>query len=490
MQRSKRTIVYRALLVLLVLLIVFPTQAGIPLWTFKPLTPTAVNVPSNSTAIIQYRITNRSSRLHVLRMRSIRGITQITAGPGICRGVFILRGKDSCILSLRVHGNQLTRPIVGGPIVCQQNSGSLCYQPKMEYILRITQKPPVTRATISVSGSPLTLTANGTTGQLTIRNESMDVAATNITSNFTGTALDDIVTETANTCANVLPGRNCTITYAGITAVSQTNFTIKGSNTNTVTAAIAIASGSTLTGINPSTGPTAGGTGVILTGTGLTGATGVSFGGVAATSVYVASSTMVTAVTPAHTMGLVDVTIDTPAGGATLTNGFTYITNSIGQLSGGGKIACLNGGQLDLIVADTDISSSIQWGGNGATGAQDDANGALNTNAIVSFLGNNGGVPYAAQLCDNYEIDSQNNTPCLPENTCYSDWFLPARDQLNCIYINSGSLGTFGNFYWTSTESSGNPTFQAWGQSFFNGAQGAYNKGGFGNARCARNFIP
>ena len=54
----------------------------------------------------------------------------------------------------------------------------------------------------------------------------------------------------------------------------------------------------TVTGLNPTSGPTAGGNQVTLTGTGLTGATAVSFGGTAATSFTVNSGTQITATAP------------------------------------------------------------------------------------------------------------------------------------------------------------------------------------------------
>jgi hypothetical protein len=71
--------------------------------------------------------------------------------------------------------------------------------------------------------------------------------------------------------------------------------------------------------------PTTGvaGTLVTLTGANLTGATSVSFGGVAAASFNVESSTSLTAVAPAGT-GAVNITVTTPAGSTMLWNGFTY----------------------------------------------------------------------------------------------------------------------------------------------------------------------
>ncbi|HET6867002.1 MAG TPA: IPT/TIG domain-containing protein, partial [Solirubrobacteraceae bacterium] len=68
-----------------------------------------------------------------------------------------------------------------------------------------------------------------------------------------------------------------------------------------------------VTGLNPSSGPTSGGTSVTITGSNLTGATAVTFGSTSATSFTVNSATQITATAPAGT-GIVDVTVTTPAG--------------------------------------------------------------------------------------------------------------------------------------------------------------------------------
>jgi hypothetical protein len=70
----------------------------------------------------------------------------------------------------------------------------------------------------------------------------------------------------------------------------------------------------TVTGVVPWTGPTAGGTAVIVTGTGLTGATKVLFGPVAATNVTVVSSTQLTATSPPQAASTRNVFVTTPAG--------------------------------------------------------------------------------------------------------------------------------------------------------------------------------
>jgi hypothetical protein len=507
MQRINKSIFWSKMLRSLMIFfsLISITQAGTPLWTFEPLTPTHFELPANGIALVQYKVTNQSIKPHTLVMQSILGSTQNTTGAGICGNPFVLTSKTSCILSLQINGSQLIRPIRNGPIVCEKGSREQCYRPSAANILNITQTPAVTDVAITVTGSPLILIVNGPTGQLTITNTSAQVPATNITSNFAGTALEGNVTETGNTCANVPPGSSCTLTYTpGNTLVPQTNFTIQGTNTLPVTAAIAIQSGSTLTSINPNTGSTLGGTNVTLTGTGLSGTTGVFFDGMAATGVTVVNSTTVTAITPPHVVGTVDVTINTSSGGATLPNSYTYVVRVIGQPFEGGVIACLNGGTNNLIAATANNSSGIAWGGVGTTigpNAQSVTNGSGNTTAIVAELTGNLGIPltnYAAGICSLYEIDSQGNTPCQPGNTCYNDWFLPAGDntgpsgQLNCLFVNRVAIGGFtANNYWSSTEFNNFQSAQvAWTQDFVAGTEGGINKGISLPIRCVREFNP
>jgi hypothetical protein len=82
----------------------------------------------------------------------------------------------------------------------------------------------------------------------------------------------------------------------------------------------------TVTALQPSTGPEGGGTTVIITGTGFTGATAVAFGAAPATSFTVDLDTQITAVSPPGT-GTVDVRVT--AGGVTSRTSpadqFTYV---------------------------------------------------------------------------------------------------------------------------------------------------------------------
>ncbi|MBE7184515.1 MAG: autotransporter domain-containing protein [Methylobacterium mesophilicum] len=81
----------------------------------------------------------------------------------------------------------------------------------------------------------------------------------------------------------------------------------------------------TLTSATPNSGTTLGGTSVTITGTNLTAATAVIFGGAAAQSYVVNSATQITAVTPSGQAGTSDVSVTTPGGTATLASAYTYV---------------------------------------------------------------------------------------------------------------------------------------------------------------------
>jgi hypothetical protein len=78
-----------------------------------------------------------------------------------------------------------------------------------------------------------------------------------------------------------------------------------------------------LTSLTPNHGPTAGGTSVTITGTGLIGSTGADFGLVAGTDYTVLSDTTATVTSPAHAAGSIDVTVQSP-GGVSLPLPFTF----------------------------------------------------------------------------------------------------------------------------------------------------------------------
>jgi hypothetical protein len=118
-----------------------------------------------------------------------------------------------------------------------------------------------------------------------------------------------------------------------------------------------------VTGVSPSSGPIAGGTPVTITGTDfLSGAT-VDFGGAAATSVVVVSSTQITCVTPAHAAGPVNVSVTDSDGTGTLVNGFLYVVPTVtnvvpasGPIAGGTPVTIT--GTYFLVGASVDFGGA------------------------------------------------------------------------------------------------------------------------------------
>lgn len=93
----------------------------------------------------------------------------------------------------------------------------------------------------------------------------------------------------------------------------------------------------TVTAVSPSSGSTAGGTSVTVTGTGFGDSTGVKFGTNPATGIVIVSDTSLTCASPAGSAGTVDVTVTAP-GGTSATGAsdqFTYNAPAAGLGPGG-----------------------------------------------------------------------------------------------------------------------------------------------------------
>ena len=120
-----------------------------------------------------------------------------------------------------------------------------------------------------------------------------------------------------------------TVTAPSSTAVGATTLLVTapgGTDTGTYTYDPLPA----LTGLTPSSGTSQGGTTVTLTGSNFTGATSVRFGATSGTALSVVNDSTITVHSPAHTAGLVDVTMVGPSGTSPVNSadGFTFIADS------------------------------------------------------------------------------------------------------------------------------------------------------------------
>jgi hypothetical protein len=94
-------------------------------------------------------------------------------------------------------------------------------------------------------------------------------------------------------------------------------------NTFHVDAAVVVVP--TITGFQPTTGVTSGGTAVTITGTNFASGAAVKFGSVSASSVNVQSATSIVATAPAQAAGAASITVTNPDGQSATMNGFTYV---------------------------------------------------------------------------------------------------------------------------------------------------------------------
>jgi hypothetical protein len=132
-----------------------------------------------------------------------------------------------------------------------------------------------------------------------------------------------------------------------------------------------------VTAVSPIAGPTSGGGSVAITGIGFNGVTAVQFGTTNATSYAVNSSTQITAVSPAESVGMVNVTV-TNASGASATSSadqFTYeavptvtaLSPTSGPLAGGTSVAITGTNFTGATAVDFGVLAAGSYTVNSAT---------------------------------------------------------------------------------------------------------------------------
>jgi hypothetical protein len=144
----------------------------------------------------------------------------------------------------------------------------------------------------------------------------------------------------------------------------------------------------TVTRVEPSVGPAAGGTSVTITGTGFKGVTAVRFGSTNATSVTVNSETQITAVSPPGS-GVVDVTVTTrKATSPTSTaDQFAYGPPAPTVTKVEPKEGYIEGGTL-VTITGTNLSgaTAVMFGSNNATTF------AVNSETSINAVSPGGGI--------------------------------------------------------------------------------------------------
>lgn len=165
----------------------------------------------------------------------------------------------------------------------------------------------------SITVTPANATiAVGATQQYTATGHYSDSSTQNLTA--------QVVWGSSNSAAaTISAGGLATGVAVGSTSISATKGTVVGST------GLSVAAVPHPTGVNPASGPSGGGQGVTIQGSGFTGTTGVTFGGNAATNVVVINDGVITCRTPGNVAGPADITVTNLVGSGTLSHAYTYI---------------------------------------------------------------------------------------------------------------------------------------------------------------------
>ena len=189
----------------------------------------------------------------------------------------------------------------------------------------------------------------------------------------------------------------------------------------------------------------------------------------------------------------------TGSAGTTGATGISPPVHVIGEQYQGGIVFWVDAdGQHGLIAAktdqspgvfwlDTNVASAYQYNHTGTTGdgiyagianttkivAQQNA---LSTQASIANVTSLTLVASAAQIADNYSVQEDGVMVCTGavSETCYGDWYLPSKVELNLFYAQKTVVGGFADsIYWSSTE---NDSTNAWLQYFGDGTQNYLRK--------------
>ncbi|MCG8322099.1 MAG: DUF1566 domain-containing protein, partial [Cytophagales bacterium] len=144
------------------------------------------------------------------------------------------------------------------------------------------------------------------------------------------------------------------------------------------------------------------------------------------------------------------------------------LCTNIGDVCGDGSIFA---GDTNMYVTDVTQITSVQWSLSPFdTGADSQTDGAANQAWIVA---NETLATYPAfEPCENLNRHG------------HTDWYLPARNELDHLYTHRNAIGAFTTgLYWSSTENSHN---DAWSQRFSDGYETYVIKNIPGDVRCVR----
>ncbi|MBN8422717.1 MAG: IPT/TIG domain-containing protein [Verrucomicrobia bacterium] len=275
---------------------------------------------------------------------NLTGATGVTIGGTAATGITVVDDTSlTCITPAHSAGT--------ASVLVTTPGGTNLANSLYTYVLT----PPTLTDISPIAGS----TAGGTSVTLTGTNFT---GATGVT--IRGVAATDVVVISATSIVCTTPAGTAGSASVAVTTPSGTAV----NNLYTYVQPAPTVTSTTANGVSPARGSTLGGTLLTVTGTNFTGAGSVTIGGVPATNVTVLSSTSLTCITPAGSVGTVSVAVTTVGGTSADNTLFTYelavpAVTDISPASGtsaGGTTVTLTGRSFTG-------ATSVTFGGTAAT---------------------------------------------------------------------------------------------------------------------------
>jgi hypothetical protein len=283
----------------------------------------ATNTTFNATASGSYTVkaTDGNSCTSAASAAVVVTVNPIPATPTISGTNSFCTGGSTTLTSSSASGNQWF--LNGNPIGGATNQ-TLVVSAAGNYTVTVTASGCTSAASaatvVTVNPNPnATITApasaiTGSTGNIaSVANAG--VGATYAWSITNGTITAGAGTNSITFTAGAVGTLTLQVTVTTSAGCSDT----KSANINVIVPAVTVIS------VSPTGGTIAGGSAVTINGTGFNAGATVTFGGSAATNVVVVSSIKITARTPAHALGAVNVTVtNTDTSNGTLVGGYLY----------------------------------------------------------------------------------------------------------------------------------------------------------------------
>ena len=246
--------------------------------------------------------------------------------------------------------------------------------------------------------------------------------ASGATVTFGGTAATNVVVVSGTSITAITPAHAAGAVNVVVTDSGQSGTLTNGYN-------YVSSAAPTVTKISPTSGSTNGGTAVAITGTNFASGDGVTFGGTAATNVVVVSATSITATTPAHAAGAVNVVVTNSSGqSGTLTNGYTYTaTGKISFVQVNSGPSTIQSSNTSVAVAYTNAQTAgdlnvvaVGWGDTvSAISSVTDTKGNTYTRAVGPT--SNTGLQQAIYYAKNIVAGSNTVTVKFNQAAAYPD---------------------------------------------------------------------